>query len=88
MFILTFCDLTLTLTFLTRQALGVRASREALGGRHKVAPLYFSRNVSATRKRRNAKLSTHLPEYLAEVMCKFGADPISDDVTVTLEVRL
>ena len=75
---------------LTRQALGVGATLEALGGGgHKVAfPLYFSRNISATRKRRNAKLCTHLPEYLAEVVCKFGADPISDDVTVTSEVRI
>ena len=73
---------------LTRQALGVGATREALGAGHKVAPLYFSRDISATRKRRSAKLCTHLPEYLAEVMCKFGADPISDDVTVTSEVGL
>ena len=27
-------------------------------------------------------------EYLAEVVCEFGADPISDDITVTSEVRL
>ena len=73
---------------LTRQALGVGATHEALGGGIKLPPLYFSRNISATRKRRSAKLCTHLPEYLAEVMCKFGADPISDDVTVTSEVRL
>ena len=73
---------------LTRQALGVGATREALGGWHKVAPLYFSRNISAKRKRRDAKLCTHLPEYIAEVVCKFDADSISDDVTVTLKFRL
>ena len=67
---------------------GRRHPRGDGGGGHKVPPLYFSRNISATRKRRSAKLCTHLPEYLAEVVCKFGADRISDDVTVTSEVRL
>ena len=56
-------------------------------GGHKVAPLYFSCNISTTRKHRNAKRCTHLPEYLAEVMCEFGAGPMSDDLTVTSEVR-
>ena len=58
------------------------------GGGHKVASLYISRNISATRERRNAKLCTHLPDYLAEVVCNFDADPTSDDVTETSEVRL
>ena len=75
---------------LNRQALGVGATREALGGggMKLPPPLYFSSNISATREPRNAKLYTHLPEYLVEVMCKFGADPMPDDVTVTSEVRL
>ena len=71
---------------LTRQALRGRRHPQGAGG-HKVAPLYFSRNISATRKRRNAKLCTHLPEYLADVVCQFSGGPISDDVTVTSEVR-
>ena len=68
---------------LTRQALGVCATHEPLGGGHKVAPLCFSRNISATQRRRDAKLCTHLPEYLAQVVCKFGVDRIQRDVTVT-----
>ena len=72
---------------LTRQALGSAPLARRWEG-HKVVPLYFSQNISATRKRRNAKLCTHLPDYLAEGVCKFGADSTSDDVTVTSEVRL
>ena len=67
--------------------LGVGVTHEALGGIKLPHPLYFSRNISAMRKRRSAKLCAHLPEYLAEVVCKFGANPISDDVTVTSEVK-
>ena len=48
----------------------------ALGGGHKVVPLYFCDDIVATEKDREAKLCTHLPEYLAEVMSKFGVDPI------------
>ena len=33
--------------------------------------------------RLEAKLCTHIPEYLAEIMSKFGVDPIWNDVTVT-----
>ena len=47
----------------------------AAGGGHKVAPLYFCEDV-ATRRDREAKLCTHLPEYLAEVVFKFDVDPI------------
>ena len=36
---------------LTWRALGVGAIHEVRGGGHKVAPPYFSRNISATRKR-------------------------------------
>ena len=60
---------------LTRQPLGLRATRQPLGG-HKVAPLYFCDDIVATRRDREAKLCTHLPEYLAEVVSKFGVDPI------------
>ena len=74
--------------YLTRQALGVGvgAAYEALRGALS-CPLYFSRNISKTRKRRSGKRCTHLLEYLAEVVCKFGADPITDDVTMTSEVK-
>ena len=58
------------------------------GGGIKLHPLYFSPNISATPKRRNAELCTHLPEYLAEVVSTFDADPVSHDVTVTSEVRV
>ena len=73
---------------LTLQALGGRrrATHEALGDIK--LPPYLSRNISAMRKHRNAKLCTHLPKYLAEVMCKFGANPMSDDVTEISEVKL
>ena len=73
---------------LTRQALGVGATREALGG-HKVAP-FTSHAISLQRVSVEARnyACTHLLEYLAEVVCECGADPISDDVTVTSEVRL
>ena len=47
----------------------------ALGG-HKVAPLYFCDDIVAMRRDREAKLCTHLSEYLAEVVFKFGVDPI------------
>ena len=43
---------------------------------HKVAPLYFCDDIVATRRDRGAKLCTHLPEYLAEVVSKFGVDRI------------
>ena len=55
----------------------------AAGRGHKVAPLYFCDDIVATRRDREAKLCTHLPEYLAEVVSKFGVDPIYNDVTVT-----
>ena len=48
----------------------------AAGGGHKVAPLYFYDDSVATRRDRETKLRTHLPEYLAEVASKFGVDPI------------
>ena len=46
------------------------------GGGHIVAPPYFCDDIVATRKDREAQLFTHLPEYLAEVLYKFGVDPI------------
>ena len=46
------------------------------GGGHTVAPLYFCDDIAATRRGREAKLCIHLPEYLAEVVFKFGVDPI------------
>ena len=48
----------------------------AEGGIYVVAPLYFDDDIVATRKDREAKLCTHLPKYLAEVLSKFGVDPI------------
>ena len=53
-----------------------RHPHAAGGGGHKVAPLYFCDDIVGTRKDREAKLCTHLPEYVAEVVSKFGVDPI------------
>ena len=47
----------------------------AAGG-HKVAPLYFCDDIVATPRDREAKHCTHLPEYLAKVVSKFGVDRI------------
>ena len=60
---------------------------EALREGHKVAPLYLSRNISATPERRNGKLCTRLHKYLSEVMCKFDANLFTDDVTMTSEIK-
>ena len=38
------------------------------GGGIKLPPLYFCDDIVATRRDREAKLCTHLPEYLAEVV--------------------
>ena len=65
----------LTSALLTRQPLGLRATRQPLGG-HKVAPLYFCEDIVATQRDREAKLCAHLPVYLAKVVSKFGVDPI------------
>ena len=46
------------------------------GGGIKLPPLYFYDDIVATRRDREAKHCTHLPEYLAEVVSKFGVDPI------------
>ena len=59
----------------------------AAGG-HKVVPLYFCEDIVATHRVREAKLCIHLPEYLAEVVFKFGVDTILNDVTVTSAVKL
>ena len=48
----------------------------AAGGGIKLPPLYVYDDIVATRRDREAKLRTHLPEYLAEVVSKFGVDPI------------
>ena len=61
--------------FITRQPMGLRATRQPLGG-HKVAPLYFCHDIVETRRGRKGKLCTHLSEYLAEVVSKFDVDPI------------
>ena len=53
-----------------------RHAPAAGGGGHKVAPLYFCEDIVATRRDREAKRCTHLSEYLAEVVSKFGVDPI------------
>ena len=67
---------------------GRRHPRGAGGRGYKVDPVYFSVNISSKRKRKSAKLCTHLPETPGEVVYKFGANPISDDVTVMSEVKL
>ena len=48
----------------------------AAGGGIKLPPLYFYDDIVATRRDREAKLRTHLPEYLAEGVSKFGVDSI------------
>ena len=73
---------------LTRQPLGLRATRQPLGvGGHKVAP-FTSATISSQREeieKRNFAVCTRLPEYiqedvckvsLAQVVSKFGVDPI------------
>ena len=55
--------------------MGLRATRQPLGGGIKLPPP-FTDDIVATRRDRKAKLCTHLSEYLAEVLSKFGADPI------------
>ena len=64
------------LTLLTRQPLGLRATRQPLRGGIKLPPLYFCDDIVAMRRDRETKLCTHFPEYLAEVVSKFGVDPI------------
>ena len=46
------------------------------GGAYSYSPLNFCDNIVATRRDRKTKLRTHLSEYLAEVVSKFGVDPI------------
>ena len=53
---------------------GSRLHLPAAGGGHIVAPLYFCDDIAATRRDREAKVCTHLPEYLAQVVSKFGVD--------------
>ena len=61
---------------LTRRPLGLRANRQPLGGGAYSCPLYFCDDIVATRRDREAKLCTHLADYLAEVVSKFGVDRI------------
>ena len=53
-----------------------RHPQVAGGGIYVVAPLYFCDDIVATRSDTEAKLCTRLPNYLAEVVSKFGFDPI------------
>ena len=46
----------------------------AAGGGHKVAPLYLREDIVATRKDRETKLCAHLPDYLGDVVFKFGVN--------------
>ena len=62
----------LDLSLLTRQPLGLRATRQPLGGGGIKLPCD---DIVTTRRDREAKLCTHLPEYMAEGVSKFGVDP-------------
>ena len=46
------------------------------GGAYSCPPLYLWDDIVAMRRDREARLCTRLPEYLAEVVFKFGVDPI------------
>ena len=47
-----------------------------VGGGAYSCPLYFCDDIVATRRDREAKPCIRLPECLAEVVFKFGVDPI------------
>ena len=68
-----------TLAPLTRRPLGLRATRRLLGGGYIVAPLHICVDNVATRSDREAKLCTHIPEYIAKIVSKFSVDPIEND---------
>ena len=53
----------------------------AAGVGHIVAPLYFCDDIVARWRHREAKLCTHLFEYLAKIVSKFSVDPIWNGVT-------
>ena len=53
---------------------------------HKNPNPFTSHALSPQRVNVETRNFAHLSEYLAEVVCKFGADPISDDVAVTSEL--
>ena len=55
-------------------AAGPRATRQPLGAYS--SPLYFCDDIVVTRRDREVKLCTRLPEYLAEVVSKFSVEPI------------
>ena len=69
--------------------MGVGATHEVLREGMKLPPLLLPQiSDSATPQRRNTKLCTHLP-YPAEVVCKFDANSISDDViNLTIDCAL
>ena len=69
--------------FLTRQAVGLPATFQAVGGGIFLPPLYVFHNNSGTRRDSDAKIGTHQAEYLAHMCAKFWFDPINSDVTVT-----
>ena len=60
----------------------------AAGGGAYSCPLYFCDDIVATRRDREAKFCRRLPEYLAEVVSKFGVNLIWNYVAVTSEVKL
>ena len=64
----------------------------AAGGGAYSCPLYFCNDIVCNDidivRDRETNLCTHLSEYLAEDVSKFGVDPIWNDVTVTSEVKL
>ena len=74
------------MVILTRRPLGLRATRRLLGGAYS-CPLYICVDNVVTRYDREAKLCTHIPKYLDEIMSKFGVDPLCNDVTMMSEVE-
>ena len=56
-------------------------------GKHHHQHAYLAKLTFQNSQTFDAKYCAHLPEYLAEVVCKFCANPISDNVTVTSEVN-
>ena len=69
--------------FLTRQAVGLPATFQAVGGGIKLPPLYIFQNISGMRRDSDAKFCMRQDEYLAHVYSKFCVFTFLNDVTVT-----
>ena len=63
-----FCD---SKKGLTRQAVGLPATFQAVGGGIFLPPLYVFRNNSGTRRDSDAKIGTNQAKYLAHMCAKF-----------------